>query len=324
VIELDVGGYDKARLTLVAGVKKGWSGFVWILKILVPISFLTELLEYSGWLHALDNVLEPLMKFIHLPPEAALPLLTGLLTGVYSAIASMAVLPLTVDQMTLIAIFLMIAHNLIQEGIIQAKSGVSAFKAIGFRLTAAVVTVMIVAHFLPSDTTRLITRPSILSTAPGISEMLKSWSSTTFWLCLKILAIITAVMVVIEALKSYNLIDRMLKVLGPILKLMGLTRGTGLLWLTGAMFGLVFGSAIIVAESKTGQFSREEIEKLHLSIGMNHSMIEDPALFLSLGVNPFWVIIPRLLAAIVVVYLVALWYKAKIFFKHFRAAANID
>ena len=36
-------------------------------------------------------------------------------------IQSMVVLPLTIDQMTLIAVFLLISHNLIQEAIIQAN-----------------------------------------------------------------------------------------------------------------------------------------------------------------------------------------------------------
>jgi hypothetical protein len=43
---------------------------------------------------------------------AALPLLVGTLTGIYGAIAAMVVLPFTKGQMTLIAIFLLIAHNL--------------------------------------------------------------------------------------------------------------------------------------------------------------------------------------------------------------------
>jgi hypothetical protein len=40
---------------------------------------------------------------------------------------------------------------------------------------------------------------------------------------------------------------------------------------------------------------------------MNHSMIEDPALFLPLGIHPFWLYVPRLVTAIITVRLVRLY-----------------
>jgi len=76
----------------------------------------------------IDFVIQPAMRFLSLPGLAALPLLMGALTGIYGGIASMAVLPLNTGQMTLIAVFLLIAHNLIQEGIIQGKSGMGILK----------------------------------------------------------------------------------------------------------------------------------------------------------------------------------------------------
>jgi hypothetical protein len=112
--------FIKLRLTLKSGTRQGWSAFLWMLKILVPISFVAALLEFSGWTYTLVVWLKPVMGWLSLPPEAALPIITGLLIGIYAGIGVMATLPLTADQMTLIAVFLLIAHNLIQEGIILA------------------------------------------------------------------------------------------------------------------------------------------------------------------------------------------------------------
>ncbi len=36
---------NKLKYGLQAGIKKGWSGFVWMLKIIVPISFISALIE---------------------------------------------------------------------------------------------------------------------------------------------------------------------------------------------------------------------------------------------------------------------------------------
>jgi hypothetical protein len=90
---------------------------------------------------------------------------------------------------------------------------------------------------------------------------------------------------------------------------MGLEKRVGILWLTAVIFGLSYGAAVIVSETKGSSFNREELENLHLSIGINHSIIEDPGLFMSLGLNPFWLWVPRFLAAIVAVHLFSLWRK---------------
>jgi len=68
---------------------------------------------------------------------------------------------------------------------------------------------------------------------------------------------------------------------------------------------------VIVEEVKEGALSPEELTRLHLSIGINHSMVEDPTLFLSLGLSAFWLWIPRLITAIVAVHLFFLWCRMK-------------
>jgi len=91
--------------------------------------------------------------------------------------------------------------------------------------------------------------------------------------------------------------------------MMGLEKKVAFLWMTGAFFGIAYGGAVIVQEVRREGFAPKEIEKLHLSIGVNHSIIEDPALCLSFGLSPFWMWVPRLAAAVIMVYLVELWHK---------------
>jgi Fe2+ transport system protein B len=294
---------NKLRPSLTSGLAKGWNGFVWMLKILVPISLLTSLLAWSGWINRLDLILEPVMGVIGLPPVAALPLIAGLLTGPYGAIAAMAPLPLTVDQMTLLAIFLLISHNLIQEGFIQSKSGLPFLKATLFRLVASITMVMVVSCFIDHETvTNALTVAPVIIQVPFFS-MLKTWIAATLVLSGKILVIIMTLMITLEIMKNYNLIDHIVRMLAPVLKVLGLGKQTGFMWLTAATFGLTYGAAVIVEEAKEGNLSKDELERLHLSMGINHSMIEDPALFLSLGLSIFWMCVPRVAAAIIAVQL---------------------
>jgi hypothetical protein len=323
------GGYSlqknllsRLRLTLRSGIRQGGSAFIWILKILVPISFVTALLEFSGWTYVVVGWLKPVMGWLNLPPEAALPIITGVLIGIYGGIGAMATLPLTADQMTLIAVFLLIAHNLIQEGVIQGNSGIHIVKITVTRLLVAFATVAVVARFMASDTTTPLSGGTSGQAAFGLIEALKNWSVDTAGLCLKMLFIIMIVMGVMEGIKTFRLTDRVLEALGPLLKIMGLDKKVGLLWMTGAFFGIAYGGAVIVQEARREGFTREEIEKLHLSIGVNHSVIEDPALFLSFGLSPFWMWVPRLVAAVIIVYLVGLWHKSGKFINRLRSVSN--
>ena len=293
------------------GLKKGWDGFLWIMKIVIPISLFTALLAWSGWLSRLDFLLAPAMDLLSLPTMAALPLIIGMLANIYGALAAMAVLPFTTAQMTLMGIFLLTAHNLIQEGIIQAKSGLHPIKATLFRLGAAIATVMMVAPFLRDGQT--ISIPVEIATTAAIPflQMVKEWVWATLELGIKIFLICMSLLTLLEILKARGWITNIVKIFSPFLKIMGLDKKLGFLWMTAIVFGLAYGGAVIVEETKDGSLSKEDLEMLHLSIGINHSMVEDPALFMSLGLSAFWLYVPRLIMAIVTVRLMRLWFRFK-------------
>jgi len=309
---------NKLKYGLKIGMTKGWMGFAWMLKILVPISFLTAIIEFSGCINEIDFLLKPGMNLLNLPPMAALPLIVGMLTGIYGGIASIIVLPLSENEMTLIAIFLLISHNLIQEGMIQGKSGLNPVKATLFRLTASIVTVYIASLFLGSEPTFPANKSASVSMDPTFLIMLKTWFTATLYLSVKIFAIIMVLMILLEMMKIFNWIHHIVKMINPLLKTMGLNRRVGILWLTATVFGLAYGGAVIVEEAKQGDITRKELEKLHLSIGINHSMVEDPALFLSLGLSAFWLWMPRVIMAVIAVHLFDLYYKIKLYNTRFR------
>ena len=195
---------DKIRGALNRGLRKGLSSYIWLLKILLPVSLATALLDYSGWIHQLDVVLKPAMAILSLPPAATLPILVGILTGVYGCIAAMAVLPLAVDHMTIITVFVLIAHSLPQEGIIQAKSGINFVKTTVARLAAAVATCLVVAACLRPDDGSAAAAASSLREIPSFWPFLQNWLTEMLRLCIKILAIILGVMLTIESMKEFN------------------------------------------------------------------------------------------------------------------------
>ncbi len=300
---------DLLHKGVLPGLRNGWDGFVWMMKIIVPVSFLTEFLAWSGWLQKAEFIFRPFMEFMSLPAMAAYPLLIGATTNIYGGIAVMAVLPFTQGEMTLMALFLLIAHNMVQEGIIQGKSGINPWKATFIRLFTATLTVAALAPFLVSGEPSAAAAVVAPSEVKALPEMVFGWVWSMLDVGIKILLIILVIMTFLEIMKVKGWINDLVGFLAPVLKVMGLSREVGFVWLTGAIFGLAYGGSVIIQESRAGHLSREDIETLHLSIGINHAMVEDPALFLSLGLSPFWLWVPRIIVAILMTRLFTLWRK---------------
>jgi len=282
------------------GIKKGWSSFVWICKIIIPVSFLAALLQWSGWLSQLDFLLHPLMSLINLPAAAALPIIIAILVSFYAAIAIMVVLPFTIEQITLIALFITIAHMLIAEGIVQHKSGLNIIKATLVRIGAAILSVLVVSQFF-TDTSQSVTLPASLAVDAAFLEVLKGWAIDTLSLCGRVFIIIMLVMMALYASESLGWLKYVRNFFRPLMKILGLSDRAVTMWVTGAGFGLLYGSAVIMEEANKETLTKEELEHLHISIGINHSIVEETGLFLALGVNPLWLLIPRFVAAIVAV-----------------------
>jgi len=285
---------------LSAGGKKGWSSFVWMCKIIVPVSFFVALLQWSGWLNQADFLLNPLMGLLNLPAEATLPIIIGMLVGPPAVIAIITVVPFTIGQMTLIAIFTMVAHMLITEGIIQSKSGINIIKITVVRIAVAILTVYIVSQFL-GDTSQSIVAPANLMVYIPFIEALKSWIIDLITLSVKIFVIVMIVMTILECLRSLGWIKYLLRFFKPCMRVLGLSDRAVMIWVAAVVFGLIYGGAVILEEAEKGTLTKEELEPLHISIGINHSIVEDTALFVALGVSVFWLVIPRLIMAIVVV-----------------------
>ncbi len=281
-----------------AGIQRGLGSFIWICKIIVPVSLLTTLLQWTGWLDRLTFLFNPLMNLINLPPEAALPIISGMLTNIYVAIATMAAIPFTMEQMTLIAIFALICHNLITEGIIQHKSGINVTKTTLIRLAAAILTVLVVSQFL-GDTGKSVAPPSTVTDPGPVLSVVRDWAIGLIVLLFRILGIVMAVMILLQMSESLGWTERLVRAFRPLMRVLGLSEKSAPLWVTSAVFGLMFGGAVTIDRARKGELSRQELERLHISIGLNHGMIEDTALFLALGLNPFWLLVPKLITAMI-------------------------
>ncbi len=172
------------------GLKKGWNGFIWLLKIIVPVSFATGLLVYSGVIYKLDFLLTPVMSWMGLPASAALVIIAGIFTGIYGTVAALSVMPFAMEHMILLAVFTLICHNLIQESVVQGWSGINPFLAAALRLAAAFIVTFCCARFMgvTPDMHGSSAASALMAQSPDFTAWLGGWAAGTLKLVIQILA----------------------------------------------------------------------------------------------------------------------------------------
>jgi hypothetical protein len=102
--------------------------------VIIPLTIVIAVLKETGWLELLAKWMEPLMQLLGLPGEAALALVVGYFVNIYSAIAVILALSLTVKQVTIISVMIAICHGLFLESAITKRTGIKAWPLALMRL----------------------------------------------------------------------------------------------------------------------------------------------------------------------------------------------
>ena len=112
-------------------------------KVMVPAYLAAIILERVGAIGALARVAAPAMHLLGLPGSAAVPLIVAWILNLYAAIGAMAPLGLTPQEITVLAVAMLIGHNLIVEGAVTQRAGMNGvafgvLRAVAGLLAAAI------------------------------------------------------------------------------------------------------------------------------------------------------------------------------------------
>jgi hypothetical protein len=285
------------RQTLPKAIKTS----IWLLKIMIPVSFMILVLDYTGLLSQVAGAIAPFFKWLGLPGESAFVLLTSIFTNIYSAIAVISTVGFQVREATIMAVMCLIAHGFIVETAVVRKTGSNAVQMILLRLAASIAAGIVLNAVLPEIPGNIGTKTHTNSIA--ITDALIQWSISTFWLCLKIVLIVVSLMFVQRMLEHFGVIAIMKKPLLPLMKVMGLAPSTTFSWIVGNTLGLAYGSAIIIEEVNEGRMTKEDADLLNHHLVISHSQLEDTLLFAAIGLPVVWLMLPRFLIAVIAVWL---------------------
>ena len=278
----------------------------WLLKLILPISLAVSLLQYWGIIAYMAQYLSPAFSVIGLPGETAIAFISSLFLPLYAPIAVMATLSLDMREITILALMCLISHNMFVESAIQRKTGSSAVVMFILRIITSFIAAYILNLLLPSQIGRMHNATEAV-TFSNITDMLLFWAKGAGWLILKITVIVTGLMVLQNILKEFKIMDMISALFAPVMKVMGLSPSSSFLWFVSQIVGLTYGSAIMIDAVNKEEISAKDANLLNYHIAINHSLLEDTLLFVAIGVPAFWIVVPRVLLAMIAVWSVRLF-----------------
>ena len=274
---------------------------LWLLKIMIPISFAVCLAQYYGVIEWCAGWLNPLFCHIGLPGASSIAFLTGATSTTYAALAVMMSMELTLRQTTIIAIMVLICHALPLECTVNKKVGSKPFRMGFLRICGALLAAVYLNLVLP-DLSEPFSALPLSSSEASLIDVLKGWLLSSVKLSIMIFAIIYALMFIQRFMERFGLMQKLTKPLEPLMVFFGLPRNAAYLWLVGNVLGISYGSAVMLQLEDEGKITRQEADEVNYHLIMNHSMLEDTLVFATAGVSALWILSTRLLFALVLVW----------------------
>ena len=299
--------YRRIWSTTKSGLPKAKRTIIWLLKMIVPISLAVRLLQYSGVLDYVSIALNPVFQAIGLPGEASIAFVSSLFLPLYAPIAIASSLTLTIRQLTILGIMCLISHNTLVETAIQKKTG-SNFAFIWIlRIGMSFVAALLWNWMLPQNMGIAQALSVTAVVEQSIGPVLLHWAQGALSLSLKIAIIVTALMILQRQLEEFHVMDMLSRTFAPVMQFMGLSRDSSFLWFVANIIGLTYGSAILIEQVQEGKISTKDASMLNNHLAISHSLLEDTSLWVVVGVPVFWVTIPRVALAIMVVWIIRLF-----------------
>ena len=278
------------KLNLTNTIQSAVESALLVLKLIIPLFILAEILLYLDVLKYITFIFEPITDILHLPKEASLGIAAAMFFNIYAGLAFLAPLHLTPYEWTVLGIFLGIAHSLIVENVIMKKVGILYWYSWGVRIGFAFLAI-VPLHYIPDTYFHTIATPTenITHTVyASFTDMLFHAFKNATILSIKVIAIVTVIIFVMDYLKSRDFMQRYLEKANSLFSIVA-----------GLLLGITYGAGIIIAEAKKGTLTKADILYIGTFLMLCHSIIEDVLLFVIFGANGWIILAIRVMMALV-------------------------
>jgi len=198
---------------------------------------------------------------------------------------------------------------LIVETAIQKKTGSNPWRMIVTRLSGSFIAAILLNVILPVQP--IIAPVNLIHETKEFVPEFHIWFANISVTILKIVILVNLLLILQKILNEFGLIKWLLMPFTPLLRIMGLPASTGFLWMVAYTLGLSYGGAIMISQSEEVKLNPEDADLLNHHIALSHSQLEDTLLFVAVGYPIVILVLPRILLAIVYVWIrrFELWVK---------------
>jgi hypothetical protein len=297
--------------TTAVGAWHGVRAFLKLMLIVAPVYTLVTVLKYTPAIRVFAEFMSPLMKHFGLPGEAALALILGNVINLYAGLGAVTALKITTDQLTVLSLMLLLSHSQILETAvffqIRAKWWLLWFIRLALSLLAGIGLSRLIVK---SQATGVADAARLAQMAQmryeGIGRALGNWARGLLVdTGLKMFLVLVGIFIILELGRRYGLLEKTLRAIGAVTRFIGLKPESGMPWLAGNVFGIVFGAGVVIETAREGRLDAKQVTLVATFLALCHGLFEDTAIFLVLGANMFWILVPRIVLAVAVTWVLS-------------------
>jgi hypothetical protein len=276
-----------------------------LFRIMVPLIVVVKILQEIGGVAFLGNLLAPVMEIVGLPGSMGLVWATAIVVNIYAGvivfISLTAGIPLTVAQTTVLALMMLVAHNLPIELRITQKAGVRLRFMLLLRMCSAFLFGWVLFRIYQWG--GWLQGLNAAKWIPRVEESsLATWAISQARELVLIFFIILALVLLMKILARIGITGIMIRFLNPILKLLGIGPSASTITIIGMTLGLAYGGGLIIKEAVSGRLDRRDVLFSLTLMALSHSLIEDTLIMTILGADFSGIVWGRILLSLLAVF----------------------
>ena len=284
-----------------------------VAKISLPLLVVIKYLQDNfGFIDHVGYWLSPLMGLLNLPGEAGVIWATAIFLQIYPAIILLISLwddlQLNVAQVSTLALLILVAHNLVIEGRIVQKAGFRIFTAIFFRIvfglffSAFFAWLYVLFDWFQQPANLILIKN-------GIPSQWFEWAKYQAYIWFEIWLIILVLVSLIDFMKITRFERVMIKILHPILRIIGIGEKTITITIIGMTLGIAYGGGLLINQSNDREIPKRDLICALIFLGLTHSIVEDTLLMLLIGADISVVLFGRVFLTLLVMIFLARFIK---------------
>jgi hypothetical protein len=127
-----------------------------------------------------------------------------------------------------------------------------------------------------------------------VGGLVREFLSGSFSLLFRVFVIVVPIMVFLELFEGTRPFRAMVRGWSRLIgRWLGMDAETAAPTLVGFLFGLAYGGAVIVRDTRRHKLGRRQVFLMSVFLSMVHAIVEDSLIFISLGAGAFWVVVYR-------------------------------